>query len=206
MAELARPSYHWRALDLISEQPVVSETAVKEIDLFEQTTGHKLPLAIREWLTLDADAQLFHKITQFPHDFIRPSELASYMSIQRFDGADINALTIIFENQGCFVMAIDIAEGDNPKVWISRDIYDSESAIPTWLLHSNRFSECIEAFAWDYAVITETGTSGFETYPESLEQESITETGPTTFNTASWFYGDEFRRMIVNGRRRTLFA
>jgi hypothetical protein len=206
MTRSAELKYHRRVFALVSEVPEISESATHEVDQFEKNTGQKLPLAIREWMTIDSDARLFHRITEFPHNFVRPSELERNLSVQNFAGNDIRALTIVFENQGCFVMAVDVAESDDPKVWVSRDFFFSAGEKPTWLLQSNRFSECMEAFAWDFAVISEVGTDGFRTYDERLEQELITETGPTTFNTAAWFHCGQFRRMKVNGTRLTLFV
>jgi hypothetical protein len=206
MSHLAKLRYHAGAFDLMSERPTTSEIAVRDLDHFERSTYRRLPLAIREWMVFDADARLFHKITKFPHEFVKPSELVNNLSVQYFGGVEINALLIVFESQGCFVMAVNVAEGDDPSVWVSHDFYDVKDTKPTWLLHSTRFSECIEAFAWDYAVVTESGVSGFKKPGENIENDSITESGPTTFVVAAWFMSREFRRMRVNGKRLTLLA
>jgi hypothetical protein len=143
-------------------------------------------------------------MTQFPHDFVRIAELPSHIATRTFGGHDILAIELIFENQGCFVMAASLEDGDDPPVWISSDFYFCGSEAPSWSFHSHSFSACIEAFAWDFnCVDNPDGRERFRGGDVIPEVAEPTEHGPTTYVCSAWFKSRAFRRVEVNNKRFT---
>jgi hypothetical protein len=198
-------SYHQRALALLHHMALPSVGVAQTLDHLAAVHGISLPQAVREWLCLDPDAHLFHMMTHFPHAFVSLHDLPNHVARHRFSTREVLAVDIIFENQGCFVMAVSLEDGDNPPVWVSEDFNFCGDAPPTWALQSHSFRDCIEAFAWDFDVC---GTPDYE--ERFLSAESIPERawqpmdGPTTFAASAWFRCREFRRMVHNGRRVTV--
>jgi hypothetical protein len=196
--------YHQRALSLAKTTSAYSVEAAQQISHLLSPLGIRLPHAITEWLCLDPDGHLFHHMTGLPHDFVQISDLPKHIAKRHFGGYAVRAVELIFENQGCFVMAASLDDGEDPPVWISYDFYFSESKEPTWSLHSHTFSDCIEAFAWDFNCIDNPdGTDRFQgvaVIPTHIEPAAY---GPTTYITSAWFKSREFRRIIVNNKRLT---
>jgi hypothetical protein len=58
MAGAVKLVYHQATFDLLGEEPVVSSTALKDIEAWEQRYRTKLPAAVREWYSLEAGTQL----------------------------------------------------------------------------------------------------------------------------------------------------
>jgi hypothetical protein len=199
-----RLHYHQHALSLAKTASIYSTEAALQISQILAPLRVTLPLSIAEWLCLDPDARLFQQMTQLPHDFVRISDLPNHIARRQFGGSDVFALDLIFENQGCFVMAASLEDGDDPPVWISSDFYFCGSDAPTWSFHSSSFSDCIKAFAWDFNCLdTPDGTERFQegaAIPADIEPTAY---GPTTYICSAWFKSREFRRMVVNNERLT---
>jgi hypothetical protein len=199
-----KPYYHQHALSLAKTTPAYSMDAAQQISEIVTSLGTTLPQSITEWLCLDPDVHLFHQMTQFPHDFVRIPDLPNHIAKRHFHGQDVLAVELIFENQGCFVMAASLEDGDNPPVWISSDFYFCGSEEPSWLLHSQSFSDCIEGFAWDFNCIDNAdGNERFRGVDVISEQAESTNHGPTTYLCSAWFKSREFRRIELDSKRLT---
>jgi hypothetical protein len=171
--------------------------------LIQQTLhGHavSLPGSIIEWFCLDPDAQLFHRLTEMPHYVVAIADLRDHIHRHRLGDREQWAVEVIFENQGCFVMAAGLEDGDDPPVWISEDFNFCGGAEPTWALHSHSFSECMQAFAWDFHCIDRSDWSRhFREVSSIHEIPEVERFGPTTYHRSAWFIASEFRRVELEG-------
>jgi hypothetical protein len=197
--------YHQRALSLAKTMAVPSADVAHALNQLTAARGVTLPQSLVEWLCLDPDGRIFHKITHFPHYFVSPAAL--HIGRYTFDSREVLAAEIIFENQGCFVMAVSLEDGDDPAVWVSEDFNFCADAAPTWTLHSHSFTDCIEAFAWDFDVCeAPDNRERFIDVDDILDSEFHACAGPITFACSAWFRCREFRRLEMNGKRVTLLV
>lgn len=198
--------YHQQAIALAKSTPQYDLNARQQIDHIADTHNIVLPQALAEWLCLDPESTLFNKLTHFPHEFVTVRGLQNHISHQQFTNHVVQAIEIIFENQGCFVMAVSLEDGDDPPVWVFSDFYFCrDSKRPTWQLHSHSFTDCIKAFAWDFNVCDQPdGVRHFRGIEQVPTQHSDTQTGPTTYVQSAWFLAHEFRRLEIDNVRFTL--
>lgn len=196
--------YHQTARSLMKAAPPFTQEVSPLIRSGIDFHALSLPQSILEWLSLDPDAQLFQRMTQMPHYFVSIPELRNHIKRHRLGKRDQLAIELIFENQGCFVMAASLENGDDPPVWISEDFHFCEGGQPTWLLHSHSFTECMLAFAWDfYCVDRIDWNNHFREVASADQLPEASRLGPTTYHRSAWFISREFRRVEIDGDRYT---
>jgi hypothetical protein len=194
--------YHQLALKLAKATCTYNKEMYHIIQNATQKSNIALPSSIIEWLCIDPESRLFHKITQFPHEFITIYDIESHISFQEINNRLTHVIQIISENQGCFAMAASLEDGDDPPVYVSFNFhYCTEGEKPTWQLQSRSFSTCILSFAWDFNAVNENNDLSQIRNIEDMPAEYTTiEEGPTTYTATAWFYGEEFRRFTIDGK------
>ena len=196
---MLRTHYHQSALVLAKITPTYSEELERHLSQITAALGIRLPESLVKWFCLDPEGHLFQQLTQSPHYFLQPAELSTHISKRRLGNRECNAIELIFENQGCYVMCASLEDGNDPPVWISEDFNFCEDHQPTWLLHSHTFSDCIKAFAWDFNCMDRADwRDHFRGIADIQELPEVQNYGPTTFQRSAWFIAAEFRRLEIN--------
>jgi hypothetical protein len=143
--------FHSRTLKLLNVAPVISESAVADLDSVEARIRRKLPASVREWYSLDGACKL---LRQYSNDDW-PLEVREF-GLPRKDTHgggphDLLARGMVvfrYENQGVCVWAFGLDDTDDPPAYV-----DFDSQFKAWTKCAPTFSEHLYAWMWDYAKV-----------------------------------------------------
>ena len=143
--------FHARTLELLEAAPVISESAVADLESVETRIGRKLPASVREWYSLDGACELLRRYSNDD----RPLEVLEF-GVPRTDTLgggphDLLARGLVvfrYENQSVCVWAFGMHDGDDPPAFV-----DVDTQFKTWTQCAPTFSEHLYAWMWDHAKV-----------------------------------------------------
>jgi len=144
--------YHQATLDLINEQPLVSEEAVVALDHLQRKRNFILPASVRAWYSLQRAVTLLDKYSNADRavDVEQLGGIDRYWSAGRWHEIDLfekGLLPILSENQGVCTWAIQLGGTNDPNVLVS---FDDMMPFAKWQPYADTFSIFVYTRIWDY--------------------------------------------------------
>jgi hypothetical protein len=127
--------FHDPTLALLGDEGVRSERSVETLLNYAEANDIVLPAAYLEWAKLD-DGSLLGKYSNCDSFYFDEPELV-------VTPEGVRGLIFHTENQGNFDIIVALDQGDDPPV-----LY-AWNGQPPWILHCQRFSECVFARIFD---------------------------------------------------------
>jgi hypothetical protein len=159
-APIAPLSYHQHVFDLLHLAPRFSEHTAQLLRKLEYQYNLSLPISVHEWYSLVGAMDIMHEISlihepaNIPDELLDPdAEQARMDLLQAYQATPpyLQMLPLIYENQWCWNIVFPSGKSDNPHV------YQGERLDPPgqhyqfeWHLHTERFSDFLWAWVWDY--------------------------------------------------------
>ena len=199
-------SAYRKVFNLLNISPRQSQQAIDSLMLFEQDCNLSFPRAVREWFSfvetpdIMQKMALIHAAVDIPQSYRLFGELnARY--VRTAPSAKI--LPVLFENQGCWHMAVPLDGADDPPVYLGYQEADQFD----WYLHAACFSDFIFAWVWDYVAYVKDYSvyASQHILPQDLQVIRETfEFGPTTYQGNGYFNADRIERYAQNTQRITV--
>jgi hypothetical protein len=143
--------FHAATFELLDLTPVLSPSAVAELDRVEKRIGRKLPASVREWYSIDGACRIMREYSNDDPP-IPVNELGSPRRDTRGGGpVDLisrNLVPFRYENQAVCIWAFRIDGTDDPPVEVDLNTY-----FRTWTPCGVSFSQHLYASTWDFACV-----------------------------------------------------
>ena len=181
-------TYHQKSIEILGITPQISQLNLELVSAFEAKYELAIPLALREWYSLENNSEILQEITG-SHNIIEititPKVQEDYS--QLFSASE--PFPVLIENQAVWFMAVKLNEGENPPVYMRYNEADE-----LWTLHANSFSDWIQALCWDYIVITKSQGKIVSAKHEN-QLLGFHADAPETYEAHIYFKGKKFTRM-----------
>jgi hypothetical protein len=196
--------YHQQTFDVLDKVPKISQERLERVTDFEAQHGLLLPAAMREWYSLENCIALLEKMSIIGHIATDLEEARRYESVHQPELGVQELFPVLIENQGVWHIAVDLLDGDNPRVYLR---YNDPGEL--WIIHAHSFSDWIYAHAWDHAILVQKKGQYFfvdsdEQWNQHLSGNDMV--GPETFLGNAVFKGKRFLRVIRQGKRLLVIA
>lgn len=200
--------YHAKTCELLRDEPAVDAAMMPILSQVEERLGRVLPASLREWYSLSGAVEILKRCT-FLDPPVEPAELGLDWHGRRSEFVDQGLLVIGYENQGVCTWAVDLNDGDDPRVVVD---YDTDFREPNPCTPS--FSAFVHAGVWDTVPVWARAGPGpdvdlcvmaqnDELSPDALAAlRSMFEAGPLTHG----FPGHTQYRFVAPGGRILIWA